>query len=226
MQQYINEVAARFALLNQILPRTATFSQEQVLARLSRMEQPAGLARQYPDQLQAVLSSLDYVKKNCKQQSARLYICFIVFEKIQQSVLQRRHDVQDEADKLEDFLHDMRTSALFQTQGAPIEHRLREKQGLLKMFDIFGEQLNKSWIAMQELEAIANQLVFNSEQASVVIFRAMDMKMPGEAVMGMVRELDQVCSKVDSLKNRIDRLEAQVKQAMAEAERLDLPYSL
>jgi hypothetical protein len=223
MQQYVSQVTIRFALLSQVLPRTATFTQEQVLGRLAKMEQQPKLARLYPDQLQGVLGELDYIKKNSKQQAARLYICHVVFEKTQLGLVHKRVEVQEDAAKYEQFLQELRPTALFLAQSGSIEARLQERQGMLKMLDVFEERVKRSHRALQELEVLSNQLVFNSEQASVIIFKAMDMNMPTEAVQGMVQELEEIALKVDTFKMQVDKLEEQANQVLAEASRLSLP---
>ncbi len=222
MQSYLGTVTSRFALLNSTLARTLAFSDDEVIARLTKIEQSTTLLKHYPDQLRAVFSALEFVRKNSKQQGARLYICFVVFEKIQQSLLQRRAEIQEDLSKVEQLLAQMNLSAVFQTQIGPLEQRQQEHQRTLRMLEIFEEQVVKARRLIRESELTANQLILNSEQASLVIFKAMEIHMPIDSIKGMIHELDQICEKVVTLKTCIDRLEAQVNQALAESNRMNL----
>jgi hypothetical protein len=223
MQEYLNDIAARFALLNHTLPRTGSLTPEQLKLRLDKLEQSPLLLNQYGEQLQAVFSALEYIKKNAKQQGAKVYICFVVFEKIQQALIQKRAEIQEDCARNQQLLQQMQQNAVFQAQCGPLEQRLLERQGFLRMLGIFEEQVVRARGSTRELEASANQLILNSEQGSLVIFKAMEMNLPPDAVLGMTRELDYVCKRVDDLKTRIDKLEAQVHQALAESYRLSLP---
>ncbi|WP_218080997.1 hypothetical protein [Anthocerotibacter panamensis] len=226
MAEYFSDVMARLAQLNQVLPRSTDLPPDQIRLRLGKMGFAPDLLGSYPEQVQAVCTGLEYVRKNNKQQGARLYVCFVVFEKVQQAIAQRRSVIQGDIQKAQQLLHEMQASSLFQAQSGPVEQRLTSNHNTLRMLEIFEEQVNKAQAFAQEHEATANQLILLSEQASVVIFKAMTIEMPTLAVDGMLRELDQVCTRSDTLKTQVDRLEAQVQQALAESSRLNLSLSL